>query len=135
MRRALLLVAFLTLGACQDNTGVSSLSSEDITGTFSMRTVNGAAMPFTFQSGGGSVTVTADVLTVLANGTWSEITSYTQTINAQTTSGDSPDGGTWQRLGTSLVFRSTAGTAGYTGTFTGNGFTMSDGTYAFTFSK
>ena len=135
VRNGLIIVALATVGACGGDSVTSTTASASLAGTYTLRTINGTALPFVLQSGTNSVTVTADAITVADGGTWSEAGAYRQTVNGQTTSQVISDGGTWTRAGASVAFSSRT-TSGYSGTFTGSGFNLTDNSgAAFVFTK
>jgi hypothetical protein len=138
LRRAKVGFLVLVMGAvtaCGGDSVTSTTGSASLAGTYTLRTINGTALPFVLQSGTNSITVTADAITVADGGTWSESGAYRQTINGQTTSQVISDGGTWTRAGASVAFSSRA-TTGYSGTFTGSGFSLTDNSgAAFVFTR
>ena len=78
----------------------------------------GSPLPFTFQSGTSSLTVTKDVLTVGSNASWTESARYSLTVSGQTTSGTIAEGGTWSRAGKAVECDSQASEdVAYSGTF------------------
>lgn len=128
LRRAAVLacVPFAFTLACNDNS--TNPSTADISGTYSLQSVGGTAIPYTFQSSGSTVTLTSDILTVGSDGTWSETVNYQQVANGQTTTNSVNDGGTWTRSGTSVSFYSqTNGIVAYTGTYSTDTLTLDDG--------
>lgn len=127
MRKLLAVLAFTTFAACGGDS-IANPNSDSIEGTFSLRTVNGSPLPYTFQSGTNSFTLTSDVLTVASNGSWTESIAYRQTINGQTSTGTDADGGSWTRAGGSVNFRSSvSGSTAYNGTYSANTLTLDDG--------
>ena len=135
MRRFSAVVLF-ALAACGGSEGPTNPASASLAGSYTLRTVNGNHLPYTLQSGTNSLTITADVLTVADGGTWSESGSYQQTVNGQTSSQTFSDGGSWDRSGPTVTFTSTnSNTAAYGGSFTGSGFGLTDGTFAYVFTK
>ncbi len=132
MRRLTVLLAFLI--ACGGDS--TSPNSDDISGNYTLRTVNGSALPFSIQSGTTTLTVLSDALTVGSNGTWSEVTSYRQTVNGQTTTGTGTDGGTWVRAGSQVSLHSSAGSAGdYNGTYSSGTLTLTNAGLVNVFSR
>lgn len=65
MRRWLLLVAVV---ACGDSSGPDVLTREDVAGTYTLRTVNGQALPFVWPNDHRLVTASELALLVAANG-------------------------------------------------------------------
>jgi hypothetical protein len=135
MRKLIALLAFVAAAGCGSDK-VTNPASDSIAGTFSVTSVDGNPLPYTVQSGTSSATLTTDVLTVADGGTWTETWSYTLTVNGSTTNQTQSDGGTWTRSGAAVSFYSNLSSAvAYTGTFTGGGFTLSDGTSSWLFAK
>jgi hypothetical protein len=131
LRRATVLACVplaFTLG-CTDNS--TNPSTADISGTYSLQSIGGIPLPYSFQSGTTTVTLTNDVLIVGSDGTWSETIAFTQVDNGQTTTGTLDDGGTWTRSGVSVNFFSQpAAATAYTGTYSNNTLTLDDGSGA-----
>lgn len=71
MRRAAILGLALALvaGCTTDATG----PSVSLDGSYSLRTVNGFTLPYTFSSG---VTLTSDVLTLNSDGSYVDVSTY-----------------------------------------------------------
>ncbi|MEO6528817.1 MAG: hypothetical protein ABIP93_19525 [Gemmatimonadaceae bacterium] len=135
IRRLLLLLTLATLGACGSDASTSP-NADAIEGTYSLRTVNGLALPFTIQSGANSVTLSSDVITIASNGTWTEAITYRQTINGQTTNGTEADGGSWVRAGSNVTLRSAQdGSTAYSGTFGNGTLTFTDDGVIVVFSR
>jgi hypothetical protein len=135
MRKLIALLAFVAAAGCGSDSPTNPASAS-ISGTFSLHTINGSALPYTFQSGTTSVTITSDVITVADGGTWSEVGNFTVTQNGASTPQTFSDGGSWTRAGTSVSFFSTAQNAtSYAGTFTGSGFDLSDSSFTYSFTK
>lgn len=134
IRRIVALIAFSSLVACGSDSSTNP-NSDSIEGVYSLRTVNGSALPFTVQSGTTSVTLTSDVITIASNGSWTEAVAYTQTVNGQTSNGTGADGGTWIRAGSSVTLNSTAGSTGYAGTFSNGSMTFNDSGFIEVFSR
>jgi hypothetical protein len=112
--------------ACGDSG--TNPNNSDIAGTYTLQSIGGSPLPYTFQSGSPTVTLVSDVLTVGSDGTWAEAEDFQQVANGQTTTGSLSDGGTWTRSGTSLTFVSQAdGTTVYTGTYGNDTLTLDAG--------
>ena len=126
MRRLVALLALVTLGACGSDSG-TGVNSDNLEGTYSLRSINGTPLPYTVQSGLNSVTLTSDIITIASNGSWTETILYRQTVNGVTTNGTEADGGMWVRAGNDVSLESniTQGTA-YSGTFSNGTLTFDD---------
>ena len=136
-RRTLLAFPLLLLSACSgssDSTPTSP-SSASIAGSYHLTAMGGNNLPFTYQSGTTKYVVTSDVLTVAEGGTWTESGAYTQTVGGVASNQVISDGGSWTRAGSAVSFNHSNGTVSYSGQFTGSGFTLSDETFTYTFTK
>lgn len=70
MRRTLVLAMALALSAC----GMDATSpSVPVDGSYTLRTINGSSLPFTFNTG---LTLTAEVLTLYPDGTYQDQSRY-----------------------------------------------------------
>ena len=122
MRRFILAMGTLALFACGDSTGVN----QNLNGTYSLQTVNGQALPFTFfQSGTLRQEITADVFTA-TNGSFTEVTSERDT-NLQTgavSNFNTSDSGTYTINGTAVTFTFFSNGSTGSGTISGNTFTL-----------
>ena len=135
MRKLIAALSLVALAACGDM--LSDPLSSNISGRFDLRTVDGQLLPYTIRlSGGGSASLTSDVLTVGENGTWSEVYSYVETVNGRSSTGTGNDGGTWSRSSSTVNFRSNQSQSdGYSGTYSGGRYTLSDGYSTYVFEK
>lgn len=102
-----------------------------------MQSVNGQPLPFVgAQSGGTSVTLIDDRLTIDATGTWSESATVRSTQPGTTVTQTVAFAGTWARSGTSLVLiRGDNNQREYSGTFSSGRLDMTDGTFSYVFRK
>ena len=70
MRRLVMLALASTLAACStDSTGPSG----SITGTYTLRTIDGQPLPYTFSSG---LRLTSDQITLRTDGTYEDVSRY-----------------------------------------------------------
>jgi hypothetical protein len=76
MRRLALLAAVIALAACNND---STSPNGQVTGTYSLRTVNGNALPYTFSD--GSVLV-SDRLSLNNDGTYFDVATFSNAGNA-----------------------------------------------------
>jgi hypothetical protein len=76
MRRLALLAAVIALAACNND---STSPNGQVTGTYSLRTVNGNALPYTFSD--GSVLV-SDRLSLNNDGTYFDVATFSNASNA-----------------------------------------------------
>lgn len=138
MRRrvATLTAAFAVgaLAACGGD-GPTTPTTTSVAGTWSLRTINGANLPYTIiQIGADKVELTADVLTVSSGGSFAEISSYRETENGVVTTFTESDAGTYTLNGTAVTFSFNSGGTG-TGTISGNTLTVAAEGFSFVFQK
>ena len=115
----LLLAATTATAACAGNDVTSPTVT--LAGTYSLRTINGSPLPYTFGSG---VSLTSDVLTLRADGTYTDVGHYSD--GAVTT-----EQGVYTNSGGSVTFDDQTDNVSYQGSLSGrvlteitNGFTV-----------
>ena len=129
-------LAALLLCACGGSASQpTSPASASIAGAYHLVSINGKALPFTYQAGTATIVVTSDVLTVADGGTWTESSAYSQTVNGVTSSQTMVDGGAWSRLGTTVSFANANKVLTYSGQFTGSGFNLSNPSFSYVFAR
>ena len=70
MRRLVMLALASTLAACStDSTGPNG----SVTGTYTLRTIDGQPLPYTFSSG---LRLTSDQITLMTDGTYQDVSRY-----------------------------------------------------------
>jgi hypothetical protein len=70
MRRLAMFALAGTLAACSmDSTGPNG----SVAGTYTLRTINGQSLPYTFS---GGLRLTSDDLTLMSNGTYQDVSRY-----------------------------------------------------------
>ena len=112
--------ASFSLVACG---GDSTAPQPSIGGTYNLRTINGANLPFTnFQSATEKDEIITDVITA-SGGSFTELTTYRITVNGQVTSQTGSDAGSYVTTGTNVSWSLNSGSSG-TGTISGNTFIM-----------
>ena len=100
MRRVVMLGLALSLMACGDATAPSG----SVNGTYSLRTINGFNLPYTFSTG---ATLVSDVLTLNADGSFFDVSQYSDgstntqsgfysSINGSIQLSDQTNGATYQ---------------------------------------
>jgi hypothetical protein len=138
MRKLLAVLALGALAACGGDSSTGPSSS--ISGTYSLKSVNGEVMPAVLgQAGSDKYEITSGSLSI-TNGT-----AYTVSLNSRTTVGGqvttdiSADAGTVTVNGTAVTFTSSAQGAGatpITGTYAnGNTITLTDQGTSLVFQK
>ncbi|HEY5087156.1 MAG TPA: hypothetical protein VII66_07375 [Gemmatimonadaceae bacterium] len=133
-RSLAVVVALAALAACTDNTSpVTQLSG----GSYSLQTVNGTNVPYTYTSGSTTITIQSDIYTLNNDGTYSE--SISEIISNGFSSSPASDGesGTWSQNGNAVVFAPSYSTQNnysqYTGALSGSS-TFSHSTLTFSYS-
>ena len=101
MRRLMLSAALALLAAgCDSNNSVSP--SVSLTGNYSLQTVNGQALPYTFSTSQGTFQLQADVLTLNADGSYQDIGQYISEDTGQPFT--STEIGTYSAVNGSITF-------------------------------
>ena len=120
MRRFFALFAILfvaVLSGCSDSTGPNA----SIAGAYSLRTINGASLPFIeYEEPGYREELTAEVLTVNDGGTFSLTSTYRVTDSGVIETFNDTETGTFTRNGTAVNFRFDGSTATATGSYDNN---------------
>jgi hypothetical protein len=119
MRRLIVLVGALVASACTDSSGpIATLD-----GTYDLKTVNGAALPFTtFQNATQKDEILGDVI-MASDGSFSQFTANRVTINGQVDDGMSPNSGSYAIDGSTVTFTHLSGGT-WTGTISGDTLTL-----------
>ena len=73
MRRFAIVALAIGLAACTNNDSNSTAPTVSVVGNYSLRTINGSPLPYTFSNGS---TLSSDVLTLFADGTFSDVGQY-----------------------------------------------------------
>ena len=136
MRKLIALAALAASVACNlsTDTGAAPLVG-DISGTYSLRTMNGAPLPLTVVGHDTTVVIDTDVLILTPVGDWSETVGYRQTVGAAATTAESfALSGGWTRSGNSLSFRTPNGLF-YLGTATDTSLNLSDAANSYVFKR
>ena len=133
MRRLLLVLAALTVSCGGDSTTQPTATS--IVGTWSLQTINGAALPFIIsQSGADKLEVISDVATVDSHGAYTEVTQLRTTVNGQAKAEAFTDVGTYTVSGNAVTLKSSDGSS-VTASLSGNTFTISAGAFVYVYKK
>ncbi len=126
--------ALALLAACSDTTSPYSTA---VGGTYSLNTVNGTNLPYTYTSGNSTITIQNDIYTLNGDGTYSEAINETVSNGG---GGYSPasdaEAGTWYQNGNAVTFSPNYSTqnsyAQYTGSLqTGSTFSHSSITFSY----
>ena len=101
MVRALLALALLVSVGCFDDfsTGVGT-----VTGTYTLRTINGSALPYTINVDASTQKVIVDdMITLFSGGSYSRTQHANTTVGGQTTSETNTESGAYLLVGTSVT--------------------------------
>lgn len=136
-RAAFSLIAGLVVASACGSDSTAPVVDISVVGTYNLKTVNGQGLPFVaIQSGQNSVSLLADQIIVADGGTWTESSSARVVTNGVSANQVGSDHGTWLRSGSNVsLISAIAGNAPYNGTFGGNQMIVTDGTFAYVFSK
>ena len=124
MRTILRLTALLTVlvaAACGDSSGPDNA----ITGTYTLRSINGEDLPVVIRDAPDDrVEVTSGSLTLNANGSYSDVINFLVSNGTSTFPDRATDSGTYTQSGNTVTFRSNSGDV-YNMTLSGNTLTQS----------
>ena len=112
MRRIALLAALVALAACNNDSTAPNGSAQ---GSYSLHTVNGNPLPFTFSD--GSVLV-SDQLTLNANGTYVDVATFSN-------AGTATEQGLWSINNNLISFQDQTDNFSYQGSLSGSVLTES----------
>jgi hypothetical protein len=91
MWKRVMLVASVTLLGC----GITFQNDDQVDGIYTLRSIEGRALPALLSTGPEQLTITSGVLTLEGDGDWSEVLSYTMVENGQVVPKRLDDGGRW----------------------------------------
>jgi len=121
MRRLAMFALASTMAACSlDSTGPNG----SVTGSYTLRTINGQSLPYTFQSGRR---LTSDQLTLYSDGTYDDVSQYS---NGTSTF----DEGDYTSNNGAITFYSTSGDT-YQGSVSGDVLTQIVNSYTQVFER
>lgn len=102
--RTLSLALLLACAVACDEPDLTGAST--VTGAYTLRTVNGAGLPFAYAaSPTEKIEYLDDIMTLFQGGTYARTSHKRRTLNGQITPVDSSEGGTFLAFGTSITFR------------------------------
>jgi hypothetical protein len=138
VRAAVSVGALATLAACSGSDAATGVRAS-VTGNYQLSTVNGQPLPFTENSSGAVIKVTAGSLVAESNGAFTEtITRSTTPPGGATTTTAVPATGTFTVSGSVIVFTFVGanGPLGtLLGTVTSSGVSIQNGSDSFEFKK
>ena len=130
IRWALVLAVGLGLGACGDSSGPED--EDDISGTYTLQTINGSPLPFTLgEFEGFKLEIMSDVFLFNTNGTFRDISVVRETDNGVQTISTDTIIGTFTQVNNTIVLTAEEGES-LTATLSGNN-TMTAVGQGFTF--
>lgn len=137
MRRMFLGALLVVLAACGSDTTTGPDVDLSFVGTYTLRTIDGSKLPYVFlQTGQDAAAMTASTIVIADGGTWSEQSEFRITDNGQTETQVVSNNGTWFRSANNLILTSTLhNNTPYSGTFSTNQLTLSDGSLTYVFSR
>jgi hypothetical protein len=112
MRKIALLLSVIALAACNND---STSPNGSVVGSYSLRTINGTNLPYTFSD--GSVLV-SDQLTLNSNGTYVDIATFSN-------AGSNSEQGTWSVNNNLISFNDQTDGISYQGSVSGSVLTES----------
>ena len=134
MRRLVAALAIATVAACGSD-GPTDPVTDSIEGVYSLRTINGQPLPFTVQGNSTTLVLTSDVLTMAANGSWTEALAFRlTTVSGETTEGTDSDAGTWTRAGGTVTLTSNENGL-FQGSYANGSITFSDPDFVQVFTR
>jgi len=134
IRAAVSVGALATLMACGGDAGTGVRAS--VSGTYSLSTINGAPLPFTENSSGAVVKVTAGQLVAQSDGAFSEtLTRTTTPPGGATTTATTTATGTFTVGNQVIVFTYNNGGGSVLGSLVGNGVSIQNGLNSFEYTK
>ena len=133
MRRVVLGLVVAGSVACFDD---SIVGSPTVTGTYTLRTINGSPLPYVLAQTGTSITEVLDGAIALHEGsTYTRSGHLRITENGQATMVSTPATGTYSLFGNSISFRSNAGGGDAVAIIDGNTMTFVDAGMTSVFRK
>lgn len=121
-RQSMLAAALAVMVGCgsDDSTGPNENA---VVGVYTLATINGQQLPVIVeQSGNDKAEITQGVVTLNANGTFSDVTQVRITVSGQVTMETETATGNWTRTASTVQFNPTnpAGSSAYTMTWDGD---------------
>ena len=120
--------------ACSDNTLTGTQSAG---GTYSLQSVNGTSVPYSYVASGRTITIQNDVYTLNNDGSYSEAINETVSNGSSSSPASDAESGTWYQNGNAIVFSPSYSTQGNTSQYTGSlstGSTFSHSSITFSYN-
>jgi heat shock protein HslJ len=136
MRRLVSLALALAVVACGSDDSSTTPTNSSVAGTWTLQTVNGAALPYTASPAPTKVEILSNTVTATSAGTWTSATQVRTTIGTQApVTATQNDAGTYTLSGNNVAINSTANGAIGTGTISGNTLTLTQAAGVFVYKK
>jgi len=135
LRVAVSVGAVATLLACGGGDAATGVRAA-VTGSYTLSTINGSPLPFTENSSGAVVKITAGTLVANSDGTFSEATTRSTTPPGGTaTSATTTLNGTYQVGNQVIVFTYSASGQAVLGSIVAGGLSIQNGSNSFEYKK
>jgi hypothetical protein len=134
IRRAALGTALATLVACGGSDASTGVRAS-LTGTYQLATINSQPLPFTEQSAGAVVKITAGQLVARSDGTFTETATRETTSGTGTTTSTTSLNGTYQVGNQVLVFTYTPSGESLLGSLVNGGVSIQNGANSFEYKR
>lgn len=133
--RALAIAAVTLLIACGDD-GTTAPTTTSVAGTWTLQSINGTSLPYVIaQTGADKIEITSDVVTAVATGSFTQITTIRTTVSGQISTQSVADAGTWTLNGTAVTFQFNSDGSVGTGSISGNTLTVTESGFAYIYKK
>ena len=107
-----------------------------VVGTWNLQTVDGSALPYLVpQNDFEALELMSDVLTVDANGTFTQLSQFRVTEDGQASTESFPDGGSYALNGTAVTFTFDSDGSTGTGSLAGTTLTVAAAGFALVYKK
>lgn len=118
-RRLLTLVgAVLTVGGLAACSDVTNPFARSAAATYSLQTVNGNPLPYTFYQNNSTVSIQGDAYVLNNDYSYGEITNETVSNGYQSSNATQTEYGTWSQNNSTITFTPTSGTRGSYSSYT-----------------
>jgi hypothetical protein len=136
MRRSFLttlLLATTLLAGCGSDT--STGPRQTIVGTWSLQSINGAALPYVAQTDVGTIEILGDRIVVSADGTFTDALVVRVTSNTNVVTSTINDTGNYTVNGTAVEFVFASDNTSGTAALSGDNFTFADGGVSWAYQR
>lgn len=133
--RTIALISCALLVACSDD-GTTAPTMTSVAGAWSLQSINGTPLPFVVaQTGADKIELVSDVVTAVATGSFTQITTVRTTVSGQVTTQSVADAGAWTLNGTAVTFQFNSDGSVGTGSISGNTLTITQSGFAYIYRK